>query len=68
MTVSELRKRLLLLERDFDDFEVVVWLPGSYVKLSGPPVVYPIGGTRVIIEGNLEPGSALEIKATGTIG
>lgn len=38
------------------DAEVFIWLPGSYVYLTGEPRVTH---GRVLVEGNLKPGSAL---------
>lgn len=41
------------------DCPVKAWLPGSYIVLSGRPFVR-LDGPVLLIEGNLEPGSALD--------
>lgn len=44
------------------DCPVKAWLPGSYIALSGRPFVR-LDGPVLLIEGNLEPGSALDDAA-----
>jgi hypothetical protein len=64
MKVKELREALANLP---DDYDVVVWLPGSRIDLTGPPFInrdirfrdFAID-KEVLLEGNLRPGSALE--------
>lgn len=70
ITVGQLRKALAQFP---DDKQVKIWLPGSVIYLTGPGGASPSasvflqsvamrGGSEdiVMIEGNLEPGSALE--------
>jgi hypothetical protein len=54
ITVKELREALAALP---DSHEVKVWLPGSYISLERPF----LNKDRVLIEGNLDDGSALEL-------
>ncbi len=42
------------------DAEVQVWLPGSYIRLMNQHLLPKPGEHIVLIEGNMEPGSALE--------
>jgi hypothetical protein len=61
MTLGELRKLVARLPHDKDNLEVKVWLPGSYITLSGSFLQDTRTTKRLIlIEGNLDPGSALE--------
>lgn len=53
MKVGELREKLASFP---DDAEVEVWLPGSTIRLGLPFR----RGDKVQIEGNINPGSALE--------
>ena len=60
MTVAELRKAL---EGKPDNAEVRVWLPGTRIALSWmqSSASVDINATQVLIEGNIEPGSALDV-------
>lgn len=63
MNVKELREALEQLGTGHDDKEVKVWLPGSTIRLNGP-VLHAVPSQykdRVLIEGNLDPGSALYV-------
>lgn len=55
MTVGQLRAALAAYD---EDLEVKVWLPGSTIKLS--TVFRSDRHMAVCIEGNVEPGSALD--------
>ena len=57
MTVKQLLDALNKLGPTSHKRIVQVWLPGSYVALAG--VIDSIGDGKVLIEGNLMPGSAL---------
>lgn len=54
ITVGELVRRLQQMPHDLP---VECWLPGSYIALGS---VFP-QIDRVLIEGNVQPGSALDI-------
>lgn len=56
MTLKELRALVTDAPASLDNLEVKVWLPGSRISLSGQ-----LGRLNdvVIIEGNVDPGSAL---------
>jgi hypothetical protein len=56
VTVKELRESLAEFGEAYDNCEVDVWLPGSYIQLE---CVLRPSGDKVLIEGNLRPGSAL---------
>ena len=58
MTVASLRAALAQLGPGHDDRVVKAWLPGSYITLADAVLVH--GGDVLLIEGNLDPGSALE--------
>ena len=60
MKVKELKKLLDKLPSRMDDHDVVVWLPGSRIELSGSVRGHGISAKEVLIEGNLRPGSAGE--------
>lgn len=57
MTIGELRRLLDTVPTEHHDREVIVWLPGSTIRLSG---LFTYSKDRYAIEGNLNPGSALE--------
>lgn len=58
MTLRELRDKLNdAIPPEWLDREVKVWLPGSTIRLNGRPFTHPKG--FVVIEGNLDEGSAL---------
>lgn len=57
MTVKDLRDALALLGAGHDHKPVKAWLPGSRIALSG---TFILSGDDVLIEGNVEPGSALD--------
>lgn len=59
MTIGELRKALTAIPLDRDDEDIIVWLPGSRVNLE-PDIIYYKKYKAFLIEGNLEPGSALD--------
>jgi hypothetical protein len=58
MTVKELREHLAKVPHQYDNTEIKVWLPGSTIRLA-PMKVEPYHG-NILIEGNIDPGSALE--------
>lgn len=58
MTLGDLRKHLEKIDAGHDGLEVQVWLPGSKIRLS-PMLPTPYAG-KILIEGNVEPGSALD--------
>jgi hypothetical protein len=57
MTVKQLREHLAKVPSKYDDLKIKVWLPGSTIRLS-PMLVEPYHG-NILIEGNVDPGSAL---------
>lgn len=57
-TVKQLKAALANLPPGLDEAEVKIWLPGSHISLS--PFVLVRSDKRVLIEGNVDPGSALE--------
>ena len=62
MKVKELKAALAKLDAKYDDKDVVVWLPGSRIDLTGTPKVYHADKglpPALLIEGNLREGSAL---------
>ena len=72
MTLKQLRSALAALDTKYDDCRVVVWLPGSRIDLGSAfmnegllPYVdahfFEAEGTGsvLLIEGNVQPGSAL---------
>jgi len=61
MTLKMLREAVAAMDPELHDFkEVQVWLPGSYIDLTTNRKVFILAGDRLLIEGNLAPGSALE--------
>lgn len=58
MNVRELREALAGLP---DGLPVLVWLPGSRIELGS--VITGNGSVRVLIEGNVVEGSALDAAA-----
>ena len=60
MKVSELQRHLAACPEKYLDYDVEVWLPGSTIRLS-PMLLEPYTGhkKKILIEGNLNPGSAL---------
>ena len=62
MTVRQLRERLQSYAgTPADNLEIVCWLPGSRINLHQVFTFASIG--VVAIEGNVEPGSALDVVA-----
>jgi hypothetical protein len=62
MTVKELREALDKLGRGYDSRDIIVWLPGSKIDLQ--PSIFVRANEHkgdVMIEGNVRPGSALDI-------
>lgn len=59
LTVKQLRD-ILDIHAKHDDEEVQIWLPGSRIVLNGPGFFC---NGKVLIEGNVTPGSALETSA-----
>lgn len=55
MTVSELLKQL---QDKPPEAEIICWLPGSTISLG--PVMSFLKDGKVLVEGNVDPGSALE--------
>lgn len=60
MTLKQLREHLAKVPEKYDDLQVKVWLPGSTIRL-GPMLVEPYHG-NILLEGNVDPGSALGRK------
>lgn len=60
MTLGELRKMVAAQPPVFDHFEVKVWLPGSRITLNASFLSDPNDGAVLMIEGNVDHGSALE--------
>lgn len=58
-TVKQLRDAFNAPPASQDDAEVEVWLPGSYIRLEPKPF-FNNRHRKYLIEGNLQPGSALE--------
>lgn len=58
ITSKQLRDALGRMPAKYDDVEVQCWLPGSYIDLNLPI----IGRNSILLEGNVVPGSALEVK------
>jgi len=58
MTLQQLREHLAHVPTKYDDLEVKVWLPGTTIRLT-PMKVEPYHG-NILLEGNIDPGSALE--------
>ena len=56
MTLKELRAMVDAEPRDRDDQQIVVWLPGSRIRLE-PRFLHRDDG--LMIEGNITEGSAL---------
>lgn len=64
MTLGELRKTLDQIGIGHNHREIKVWLPGSRILLSGNLFNFSAAnGEALLIEGNVEEGSALEILA-----
>lgn len=62
MTIKELREALALLTVKDDAKQLVVWLPGSRIDLCSKLMIRDVPGCdEVLIEGNVRPGSALEV-------
>jgi hypothetical protein len=63
ITIKQLRAALRNVHTRHDNKEVEVWLPGSRIYLAqpgdSPPAFFEHEG-KMLIEGNLRPGSALE--------
>jgi len=57
MNLKQLRDHLATIPTKYDALEVKVWLPGSTIRLS-PMMTEPYYG-QILIEGNIDPGSAL---------
>jgi hypothetical protein len=62
MTVKELRDHLAKVPGKYDDLQIKAWLPGSTISLS-PMMVEPYHG-NILIEGNIDKGSALDVRRT----
>jgi hypothetical protein len=63
MKVKELKQALAALGSAADDMDFEVWLPGSTIYLAAPSGNPPTPFFRygkVMIEGNVTPGSALD--------
>jgi hypothetical protein len=52
MTVKKLREALAKLEPGYDNIEIRVWMPGSYIKLNESLIVQQVPCV-VLIEGNV---------------
>jgi hypothetical protein len=57
MTLKELREHLAKVPAGLDGLEIKVWLPGSTISLS--PMSVERKGFLLLLEGNVDPGSAL---------
>lgn len=64
-TVGELRAAMNALNRIHDDAAVKAWLPGSTLTLENSARWSPRHGA-VIIEANVDPGSALDVIVDGS--
>lgn len=58
LTLRQLKAELEKFDGSYLDKEVQVWLPGSYIALSN--VFFAKSKGKMLIEGNIEPGSALD--------
>lgn len=59
MTLKELRRLLEREPRDFDDCEVVVWVPGSRIRFNVNSQRMSRHGDTFLLEGTTEPGVVL---------
>jgi len=59
MTLRELRKLVEATPSKHDDVEVKVWLPGSTIRLNAMGKGLRLYEGNLIMEGNVDPGSAL---------
>jgi hypothetical protein len=59
MTLKELRQLLATEPLENDNLEIKVWLPGSTISLRGATMIHR--GKTLMIEGNVDPGSALAL-------
>lgn len=64
MTLKELREYLARVPATFDDLEVKVWLPGSTISVDEMMAIGSCKNTDgkrslLLLEGNVDPGSAL---------
>jgi hypothetical protein len=57
MTLKQLREHIAQFPAKYDDVEIKVWLPGTTIRLS-PMKFEPYHG-NLLLEGNIDPGSAL---------
>jgi hypothetical protein len=60
MTLGELKALVNAEPTSNDRLEVKAWLPGSYISLVGANKTLIRKGGWLLIEGNLDEGSALE--------
>ena len=72
MRVKELKAALNVLGPGFDEMDVEVWMPGSTIRLGYDPAGNGIAtflrrGGKLMIEGNVNPGSALDYPNEGAI-
>lgn len=59
MTLKQLRAIVAKYPPEFDDAEIKVWLPGSTIRLDAMAGGFMQRGTVLLLEGNIDPGSAL---------
>lgn len=59
MTLKELQELLNSESKSNENLEVKVWLPGSTIRLSGQETMIRRGNI-LMVEGNVDPGSALD--------
>lgn len=59
MTLGQLKALLAAEPPEHDGKEIEVWLPGSTIQLAGENGTLIARGDKLLIEGNLNPGSAL---------
>jgi hypothetical protein len=65
ITVKQLKEQLAKLGPEWDSCEVQTWLPGTYIKLASVIVRNPSDPSHqgpILLEGNIIPGSALDVQ------
>lgn len=59
MTLKQLREIVAKFGPEYDAAEIKVWLPGSTIRLNAMAGGFMQRGTVLLLEGNVDPGSAL---------